>query len=199
MTLKKMGPLCVAVLTIGVFLAPANASANNTEWTKVGETLTTGDKIHFEGTTGYASETLGGFHCASKFTMELQLSAGTHNGQVVSFADSSPTTDCYVSGFLGSVCGTNSLMETELLKNAPVTGTTSGQLHVSEIEQKYVFGECLTLVLSGGFVMALDSTTAATTVNFTSELDTGGFGQMQLRGDLGITAGQSGVYGIGTF
>jgi opacity protein-like surface antigen len=201
--MKKIILLAIATALLSVLAAPAVSSATTTEWTKTGATLTTNDNLHFEGTTSYSSATLGGFHCTSKFTMTMELIGGTHNATLKTFEDTAASTDCHVSGFLASTCGTKSLTSSQLLKHATVTGTLgTKQLDISGIEQRYTFGasgSCLTLTLSGSAIATLDSETAATQITLSGELDTGGWGKMKLGGTYAITSGQKGLYGIKTF
>lgn len=194
--LRKIAFLAMAIAATSALAAPALASATTTEWTKNGATLTTNDVVHFEGTAKFESETLGAVHCPAGATATVTLGAGTHNATVTQFTHATPAS-CHVGGFLGSVCGTNSLTKVNLLKNANATGTLNGQVHVTGIQLLNEFGTCLSLVLTGGVTATFDSTTAATEAALSGKLDTGGFGEVNVSGSLGIT--QSGVYGISTF
>lgn len=197
--LKKITLLALAAAAFAAFAAPSLASAKETFWTKNGTTIQQVESVHFEGAASFKSETLGGVQCSSKATAVVDLLPGGHNATVTEFTDTAPATDCKVTGFLGSVCGENSLTNVELLSHANGTGTAAdGIVHITEVELLNEFGSCLTLVLTGGVSATLDSTTAATKATLSGSLDTGGFGNVEVSGVIPITSAQAGVYGIET-
>lgn len=174
--------------------------AEHAEWTKNGATLVTNDVVHLEGSFGWSSETLGGVTCQENTTLTLSLSAGTDSASATQLHDSSPSTDCTVSGLLASACGEHSLTEFTLLENGSATGTAStGQIHVNGLKFLTEFGSCVSFTLTGSLLAQLDSTTAATKATLSGELDTGGFGSIKMSGTLNLTEAQSGVYGINEF
>jgi hypothetical protein len=198
--LKKLTLLAMAIAAVTALAAPALASATTTEWTNNGATLGSNASVHFEGSASFTSATLGTVSCASKATAVAELIAGGHNATISTFTDSAPTTDCTVSGFLGSTCGSKSLTAVNLKKHASGTGTLgTKQIDISGVELENKFGSCLTLVLTGSVVATLDSETAAKTAALSGELETNGFGKVKVSGDLNITAAESGKYGIKTF
>jgi hypothetical protein len=190
--LKKMTLLAMAVGAIAAFAAPSVASA---DWTHNTVPLGPGQNPHvlLEGTTEFNSETLGGVSCHES-TATLQATGGTTTGHVKSFSAHNLGTQCTVSGFIAAICGENSLTNITLTGEPKVTITSAKDLEVEGIVLHNSFGECLSITLSGDLSAEVDNGESISNATLEGTLDTGGFGEVEVDGDLTVTP--EGTYGI---
>jgi hypothetical protein len=189
--LKKMTMLAMASAAIAAFAVPATASAN---WTHDHIDIPSGQDPHIllEGTWGFEAE-VGDVTC-HETTFTLQLTGGTTDSHLKSMAFHNPTTKCTATGLLATICGENSFTGGELTGEPTGTITGAKAIDIEGIVLHTNFGECLSLTLSGDLTAEVDKGESMGNLSLEGTLDTGGFGEVEVDGNLTITP--EGTYGI---